>query len=849
MKLKALCCALILFTCHLLQAQVIEITGKVTDENQKGIPFVNVIIAHTQFGVSADEFGRYEISIDENYLPKKNPKLVFQSINYKTDTLALAIRKNTYTYKYNVQLQKSNGELDTVVIKGDNFISNASETFIDPKNLEFIAAPVSSVEHLVMHEPGVASRSELSNQYSVRGGNFDENLVYVNDFEIYRPFLIRSGQQEGLSFINPDLVGGITFSAGGFEAKYGDKMSSVLQIDYKRPTDFHGSVTASLLGAQAHIEGSTKPKEDKASRFMYLMGFRYKNNAYLLGSLDQKGEYTPNNLDFQTDLIWRASEKFEVEGLFNISNNKYNFNPLEQSTTTGSVNQVIRLSVFFDGSEQNYFQNLMGGLAFKYAPNDRLSFKWLTSAYRMTESENFNIIGEYRLDEIESDFSSDEFGEVKATLGVGTFHDWGRNELDAFVNNYTWKGNFVPKNERHLLSWGSKFQIEKINDKLSEWERLDSAGYSLPYTGEQVTIFNTLKSKANLDSWRIQGFIQDQWNIKSDPDYTQVKLTTGVRYHYWNQNKEFLASPRLQLNVIPTLKKDSIRQVIFKFATGLYHQAPFYREVRALDGSLNTSVKAQKSLHVVLGSEYNFKAWDRPFKFTSELYYKHMWDLNTYEVDDVRIRYFGNNDSKGYAAGVDLRLFGEFVKGTDSWVSLSIMQTKENLLNDSYLQYLNAAGDVINGASQDAVAVDSNTIYPGYIPRPTDQRLMLGLYFSDYLTKNDNFKMHLSLHLGTSLPFGPPDAERYKDILRSAPYRRVDIGFSVLLLSPETRLKKGKTPSKAFDKIWLSAEIFNLLGISNTLSYRWIKDVRNNQWPLPNYLTSRRFNVKLHANF
>lgn len=796
----------------------IQISGTVTDENKNPIGFVSIVKKGTTYGATTDEKGRFIFDfIVEN--DEEEIEIDFFHISYQP---FIYFVKDTEKKKITLQvtLQKQTVEMIEAEFKGERDKMKASEQTLDIKELTYFPTASSGIEGLLKTLPGVMSNNELSSQYSVRGGNFDENLVYVNDFEIYRPFIIRSGQQEGLSFINPDLVQKVKFSAGGFEAKYGDKMSSVLSIQYKRPEEFRGSVTASLLGVNTHLEGASKNK-----KLSFLTGFRYRSNAYLLGSLDTRGIYNPRYLDFQTWISYKINDKLEIEGIFNHASNNYQFVPEERVTTTGTINQVLRFSVFFEGNQRDYFNNTMGGLSINHQPNDKLGMKWMASLFSMSESENFNIIGQYRLDEIETDFSSEDFGEVKATLGVGQFHNWGRNQLDALVYNFAHRGKSI-LGEKHLLQWGTTVQNEIIDDRLSEWQKIDSAGYSLPYNGSEIGIYRRIKSSANLNSWRIHGYVQDEWDLSSDS--VMIILTGGIRYNYWSLNKEFFVNPRFQLSIKPNTKKD----VVFRMATGMYWQPPFYRELRDSLAQVSTTVKAQRSVHAVLGTDLYFKIKQSNFKFTSELYYKHLDRLNPYEIDDVRIRYYGDNLAKGYAAGVDVRLSGEFVRKTESWVSLSFMHTQEDLYDDFYFDS------------------EGNRIEPGYIPRPTDQRFSLGIFFSDYIPKSERFKVHLNFLFGSRLPFGPPQFNRYNDILRIPPYRRVDIGFSAILLDNEEKaLKNPKSVFRHFDKIWLSAEIFNLLGISNTLSYVWVKDVRNLNWPLPNFLTDRRFNVKLHVSF
>lgn len=811
------------------------ITGRVTNMQGEAVPFANVYQKGTTQSTTTDLEGNYRLEVI--FPDAANQKeVVFQHITFEPKSVFIDRTKGREQV-VNINLEAGTFEFEQIEVKDQRSRQTASEFRLDPKSIEKLPSVAGGIEGALKLLPGVQSNNELSSQYSVRGGNYDENLVYVNDFEVYRPMLVSSGQQEGLSFINPALVDNITFSTGGFSAKYGDKLSSVLNIQYKRPKEFKGSVMASMLGVEAHVEGSTKKEA-----FSYLAGVRYKSNAYLLGTLDTKGEYNPSFLDVQSLLRFRTGKRSELEVLLSHSNNRYNFIPDTRITTTGTINQVLRLTVFFDGSERDYFYNTMGGVAWRIAPNSKLSLKFLGAAWMMREAENSNVIGEYFLDEVEADFSKDEFGNVKQTLGVGTFHDWTRNTLDALVVNGGHKGYWQP-NFRNTLEWGVMAQYEDINDKISEWERVDSAGYSLPYTGSTVNLSYRLKSANVLQSVRTHGYLVHTWDIRDDS--VQISLSGGVRYHYWNVNREFTVSPRLQFAVKPNTRKD----VVFRLATGLYVQPPFYRELRDFDGNINTSVKAQKAVHVIAGSDLYFTGWDRNFKFTSELFYKQLMQLNPYELQDVRIRYFADNNAKGYAAGIDMRLFGELVKGTDSWISLSFLRTQEDLKNDFFKEFYNAAGQVINVYSEDQVAVDSATIFPGYIPRPTDQLVFFGLFFQDYVPKLKRLQMHLNLLFGTGLPYGPPDRERYKDVLRMPWYRRVDIGFSYIFLDGEKELKRPNGFFSHFDKIWISAEVFNLLGVQNTLSYKWVKDVYNIQWPMPDYLTSRRFNLKLHISW
>ena len=840
--------ALLLLSCSVHAQITLVVKGKITDNKNNPVANASINQLGTANATVSNNKGFYAIEVEY----EDSCVIEFSSIEYAKRTLVIYASNKATIYK-DIVLMSNENVIDTVEITATK--TKVGESVLEAKDAEYFPNPTGDAGTIVKTMgQGVQSNNELSGQYNVRGGNYDENLVYVNDFEIYRPFLVSSGQQEGLSFTNLDMTDKLSFSGGGFEAKYGDKMSSVLNIKYKTPTKFKGSMMASILGVNAHVEGAAYTKKDTAkenAKFTYLVGMRYKSNGYLLGSLDRKGEYNPNFFDAQADFHIKPNVKHDIEIMVNHSFNDFKFTPVTEETRAGTFDKLIRFLVDFDGGEKDRFQNTMVGISYKYLPNTNLSLKFLTSFWKMRESETFNITGYYSLDEIEIDPSSDNFGNVRENLGVGTFQDWARNKLDAIVTNFSHIGKYVIKDknkekEKHLLEWGATFQYEKINDQISEWQRIDSSGYSIPYSGSNITFPYRLKSKNDLNSFRAHGYFQDTWNI-INTDSTQLILTAGIRYNYWNVNNEFLVSPRVQLLYHPKLKSD----VTFRLAGGMYVQPPFYRELRGFDGMINRNVKAQQSYHVVIGSDYNFKIKKRNFKFTAEAYYKYLRNLNPYEIQDVRIRYFAQNNAKGYATGVDLRLFGEMIKGADSWITLSYLNTKENLNNDFFYSYRDSLGNVYTSPDNSANRItDTLTNYPGFIRRPTDQALFVSFYFQDYIEKYKRFKVHFNLVIGTGLPFGPPDRARYKDVLKMPPYRRLDIGFSALLLNGLKRgVKKPNSFGSKFENIWASFEVFNIIGIRNTLSYRWIKDTENNLWAVPNYLTSRRFNVKLNITW
>ncbi|MFM1876951.1 MAG: hypothetical protein RL266_2688 [Bacteroidota bacterium] len=805
--------------------------GQLKGEDDQGIPFANVAIMGTNVGGSTDSLGNYSLQVQAGI----KLKIAFSHINYDSQSFELTLNPGETRELVRILKLKEN-LLTTATVRDDANRLNTMQR-VDPKIAVIIPSPGGGIEAVLKTFPGVSSNNELSSQYNVRGGNYDENLVYVNDVEIYRPFLVRSGQQEGLSFVNPDLVGSLNFSAGGFEAKYGDKMSSVLDVKYKRPRKFAATVSGSLLGGAAHVEGSSKDY-----RFSFLAGVRYRSNQYILGSLDTDGSYRPRFIDVQGLLNFDVNDKWSVSFLANYAQNRYQFIPENRETDFGTISDALRFTVYFDGQEVNTFETMLGALTAEYRPDPNLKLKLIASAFRSNETETFDVQGQYFLGQLENNFGSDNLGEVAFNRGIGTFLDHARNYLTANVISVRHLGKWF--NGHRILDWGLKYQYEDINDRLSEWSMIDSAGYSIPLNSDQLTVNELLKTEINLRSHRTSGFIQNTWMFS---DTSKHRLTAGVRFHYWDVNKQFIATPRANYSFDPQWKKTDM---IFRLSGGMYYQPPFYRELRDLNGQLNKNVRAQQSYHAVIGMDWNFKAWRRPFKLVAEVYYKYLNDLVTYEIDNVRIRYYANNKSRGYATGLDLKVNGEFVKGIESWASMSVMTVQEDIIDDFYYDYYNAAGEQIRyGITEDQTVADSVRREPGYIPRPTDQRVNFSLYFQDYVPKLPQLKMHLNLVFGTGMPFGPPDYVRYRDTLRIPPYRRVDIGFSYLLLGEKKRFVGPKNPLKYFQSIWISFEVFNLLGTNNTLSYLWISDITNRQYAVPNYLTARRINAKIVMKF
>jgi hypothetical protein len=793
------------------QNDTATIYGHLSDDNGHSIGLINILIEGTTIGTSSNDDGNYRLQV-----PADTPITIqYSFIGFKTQKKTVTLKPNA-SLRLNLTLHQEANRLIEVSVS-DIQQRNDNMTRINPRIVNSIPSPDGGIETILKTLPGVSSNNELSSQYSVRGGNYEENLIYVNDIEIYHPLLIRSGQQEGLSFVNPDMVGSILFSAGGFDAKYGDKMSSVLDIRYKKPYLFGASVYGSLLGGGLHLEGTSKNR-----LFSYNIGSRYKTNSYLLGSLDTKGDYKPQFFDFQGLFSYEFSEKLSLSYLSYLSNNIYSFIPSTRDTRFGTVSEALSLRIYFDGSEADQFTNTTQALSLQYNPKENIKLNFITSAYLSNEKETYDIMGQYFINELDKELGSDNMGDSSMNIGVGTFLNHARNYLNTYVYNIYHKGEWKLKN--HKWQWGTKWQQEWIYDQISEWQMLDSAGYSLPYSDTSVNLFYTLKTQNTIISNRITAYIQD--NYSTDFDKFRLQIIGGIRSHYWSFINKNVISPRFAFIIKPHWNRD----IQFRFATGYYYQMPFYKEMRRLDGSINQNIKPERAIHYVLGADYNITIWNRPFKLLSEIYYKQLTDLIPYQIDNVRIRYYGSNNAKGYATGFDFKINGEFVKGIESWASVSVMQTQEDILDDSYIDST------------------GNTIYPGYIPRPTDQLVNFALFFQDYLPKYPAFKMHLALYFGSGLPFGPPNQPRYKAVFRLPAYRRVDIGFAYHLKNESTQFSK-LTWFNAVKSAWLTLEVFNLLDINNTISYIWVTDIRARQYGVPNYLTSRRLNLKLTLTF
>lgn len=811
--------SLLISASSLLAQEDAILYGYVRDSIEQPIDLANIALLGSREGTMTAKNGYFEITVPSAI----NNTIVVSCVGYLQYRQSVKLEAGERR-ELNIQLLQDITTLTEVSVSKRQ---ERASTFqrIDVSDFEYMPSTTGKIETIIKSQAGVSSNNELSSQYSVRGGNFDENLVYVNDIEIYRPFLVRSGEQEGLSFINSDMVSLIRFSGGGYDARYGDKMSSALDITYKRPKKFAASTAVSLLGASVHAEGASK-----GNRFTYLAGYRYKTTSYLLNTLQTSGDYKPQFSDFQGMISYRISRKVELSFLGNYSSNKYQFIPETRETEFGTHELPFNLKIYYDGQELDQFNTNLGALSLNIQPNKNLNLKFIASGFETSEQETFDIQGQYLINELDNTAGSATYGDSILNIGIGTLLTHARNYLDAYVLSASHIGTLQA--EQHHIKWGLKYQYQDFYDRISEWEVVDSMGFSLPYDGSIIGTSKFSKAENHIKYDLFNGFIQDTW--EKNTKAADFFLTLGVRGSVWNFNKTIMVSPRATFSVHPEWERD----MMFHISGGLYYQPPFYKEMRMPNDQINYDIKPQKSIHLLLGGDYIFSAWDRPFKLTTELYYKWLDDLIPYKIENVRISYAGENIAKGYATGIDLKLNGEFVPGAESWFTASVMQTREDIIGDEILVYENE-----EWIMQEA----------GYYSRPTEQLFTASVFFQDYLPNNPDYKVHLSAHYGTGLPMSHPNEEQYYTDFRMSPYRRVDIGFSKVLKRDADVLAE-RNPFRHFQSIWLSAEIFNLLGINNQASITWIRTISNQQgipgqFGVPNYLTGRRFNVKVTARF
>jgi hypothetical protein len=811
------------------------ISGTVITDQGQTLPGAYIFVNDFKHGTVTDDSGVYQKEVE----PDKEFRLIIVYIGYDTAYATQTLHRGE-TMTLNFQLNFNTRKMKALIVTG-NRIKETGLSTISTKGVSQIAGPSSSIEKtLIFQGQGVSSRNELSSQYSVRGGNFDENLIYVNGVQIYRPFLVRSGRQEGLSFVNPAMVSDVKFSSGGFESRYGDKMSSVLDVTYKEPKKFAGFVEASFLGAQISIEQASDDH-----RFTQIHGLRYRTNQYLLKGLDTQGEYQPDFIDYQGYFTWDISDRVEIGFLGSFSRNKYKFVPETRKTEFGTFQEALQLTVFYDGQEIDQYQTTLGAFTLTAMPTDSVLLKFAASINYSDQSETFDIEGAYRLDELDKDLGSDNFGQVAFNRGIGGFINHARNYYKATFASITHDGKKYTKNAE--ISWGARGNLEWIDDKYLEWEYLDSSGYSSPQSPTEAIILNqSYGSQHKLNWYRLNGYAQWERTFNLDSNLLHVNL--GARVNYWSFNNQLVGGPRVLVSYKPNWDK----HFRFKAAWGFYHQPPSFREMRNIEGQINPEIKAQTSIHYVLGAEQDFEMWGRPFKLSAEMYYKDLRNLVPYELDNVRIRYYAKNNANGYAAGIDFKINGEFVKGVESWASLSIMKTEEDLTDDFYYKYYDKDGNQVTPGDPFNPVVKTEKVEPGYIPRPTDQRVNFAIFFQDYLPNNPTFKTNITIYLATGLPFGPPSYERYNDVYRMPAYKRVDIGFSKELLQNkfEKRNKLGNSNGfKSLKSMWIALEVFNVLGVQNTISYSWVHDISNRYYAVPNYLTPRQVNLKLQVRF
>ncbi|MGN6340167.1 MAG: TonB-dependent receptor [Ginsengibacter sp.] len=814
------------------QKKTATVSGKIIDENEDPVGAVTISILGKQNGIQSSDSGRFKIEVPA----EKAFALIFTHTGFQE------VQKKFYLSpgeqeQLTVRLTRNSKTLETVVISQEKERKETGLIKINPKSAITSPGATGGVEGVI--KTLVGSNNELTSSYSVRGGNYDENLIYINDFEIYRPYLVTNGQQEGLSFINPALVKNIDFYTGGFPAKYGDKISSVLDIQYKKPVAFGGSVYISLLEQGLHLEGLSKNK-----KLSWLFGARSKTNRNLLSSQETKGNYIPSASDLQAYITYQLSEKLQLEVLGILSRSQFTLIPESAQKSTSVVSPFyttnIGLDIFFEGQEKDSYLNNLVGVSLLHNLNKNLKIIWMFSRYDDIENENTDITGAYLFGERNFDKTTADFGKITNPLGAGIFQNYARNDLKIGVYNISHKGTY--KSGKHFLQWGISFDRSIIEDHLNEWEYQDSAGYSLPFNPNQLNLSSVLKSKANLTVNKYSGYVQD--NIFLSKGANQLTLEGGVRFNYDALNKEFLISPRARLSFKPDWKPD----IVFKAAAGVYDQPPFYREMRRPDGTINTNLKSQKSIQYVAGFDYNLTAGTKPVRLTTEIYYKSLTDVDPYDINNLQVSYFGENNASAYATGIEARLFTELVKDAESWFSIGISQSKENIENDFYYVYKNKEGEIIGAQTNDQVAADSIKTNIGWIRRPSDRRLTMGLFLQDYLSTNKNFKVHLNLIYGSNMSFNIPNSMKYRNALIIEPYIRADIGFSALLLS-EKSLRRSHSPFRGFDNIWASLEVFNLIDRANTISYQLIKDFANNTFSIPTRLTPRLINFKLLARF
>jgi hypothetical protein len=799
------------------------VSGKLLDENENPLPGVSVIILGRQNGSITSDSGTFRIRVP----PDKAFALVFSFTGYKSEQRNFLLNQGEEE-KIVVRLERSGKALQQVVVSDQRDSRETSLIRINPKNAINIPTPIGGIESLL--KVFVGSNNELTSQYSVRGGNYDENLTYINDFEVFRPYLVNNAQQEGLSIINPEMTRSVSFYTGGFQARYGDKMSSALDIQYRKPDSFGGSVYLGLLEQGLHLEGTSAD-----NKFSYLIGDRNRTNSTLLSSQETKGTYAPTSSDLQAQLGYQFNSHTQLEFLGTLSQTRFNLVPQSAALTSAIFSPYytadLGLDINFSGQEKDDYQANLLGLSLTQQLNPRLRLKWMASRFEDREQQHYDITGQYLFGERDFDKSSATYGEITSPLGAGTYQNFARDNLNIDVYNATHKGYLSLKH--HYLQWGVSAERQIVRNQQDEWQYQDSAGYSLPYQPGIPSISNVVKGQNNPDLTRTTGYIQDNLLFSDSGRFT---LQGGIRYNYNSLNKEFLVSPRIGASWKPL---HSSKDIVYKASLGIYDQPPFFREMLRPDGTLNTGLKAQRSWQAVVGFDQNFKLGERPFRFTTEAYYKGMTRVDPYDINNVKIQYFALNDAKAYATGVEFRLTGELVKDAESYVSMGFMRSMEKIDTFFYTYTLDSLGHPL----------DSSKTKMGWVRRPTDRLFNFGLFLQDYLATNKNLKAYLNFLYGSNLPFNIPGNLRYRNALTIDPYIRIDVGFSALLLDSEKSNRRSHSPFRSFDNIWATLEVFNIIDRLNTISYLFIKDFSNTTYAIPERLTPRLINLKLVGRF
>ena len=787
----------------LFSQQLSTIQGRITDEAGEPLTGATIINLTTKKGTHAGQDGIFQLRLPAN----QKVLLEFSFIGFKKDTISV-IPDPGVPVEINIKLKLAPGQVGEVVVESWYDQAEALQQ-INIRSAEHLPLPSGNIESLLT-TMGASSRNEMSSQYSVRGGNFDENLIYVNGIEIFKPMLVKAGQQEGLSFINPALISSVQFAAGGFDARYGDKMSSVLDIKYKRPATFGGSASASLLGASAHIEGTALSK-----KLTHITGIRYKTNQYLIKSLQTEGDYKPNFLDVQTFVTYDLLNNLELSFLGNIAVNTYHVIPQSRETAFGTYQQPLNFKVYYEGQEKDRFATLFGALSMDYHLSEKISLALTGSVYNTSEKITYDILGEYWIDQLDNTPGSETAGDSILNLGYGGNLIHARNYLDARIYNLTHKGSY--RSGMNQMNWGASLQYDDFNDRIREWEMIDSAGFSIPQSDQEIILQHVVKSQNHLTSYRFSGYVQDM--ISVDAGNHKLLLNGGIRFNYLSSNNQLLISPRIRAYLIPAWSE----RISFHAAAGWYHQPPFYKEMRDPEGRLHSELKAQRSVHFIAGTNWDFTMWERPFRFSAEAYFKKLDHLVPYIIDDVEIQYLPQYTAKGYATGVEFKINGEFVPDAESWATLSFLQTREDREGDNYGSY----------------------------PRASDQLVNFGFFFQDYFPNNPSYRLHLNIYYGSRLPYNSTDYDNPRRYYHLQSYRRIDIGLSKSLMTD----RNGKIrTSNLIRDITFSVEVFNLFGFKNQASYQWIKTVSNqegipNIFAVPNYLTGRLLNARLSVKF